>query len=353
MGAEVEAAERAPKSWRHPLAFTTAFLTLLMIVLGATVTTIEAGDSDPTWSFFRPWEWFRPAEGGLWYELMHRRLGTIIGFFGIALVVSLWRSEPRRWARRLGYTTFGLIVVQGLIGGLRIHVVSSPGVRDFFVDTFGWDQHALRMAVAMVHAFNAQLVFCLLVVVTLVTSRGWIRGEAKRAVSAATSGTRAVCVLTCAAIFVQLLLGAFIRHGRVFWPSQSVPLHEAMTWIHMGFALVVVALLFLLNARTRAKHPAAFPIWHLAGLAKFLVLLQLFLGFGAWAVTLRGEIAMPGDVAMLVRTGHVANGAMIFAIVVTMTVRSFKLLVRPGSQPKPDAEPTIVQPPKDQREVPA
>lgn len=326
-------------SWRHPLAFLAALLTFGMICLGATVTTIEAGDSDPTWTL-RFWEWFRPAEGGLFYELLHRRLGTMIGFVAIGLVVSLWRTEERRWVRRTGYAAFGLILVQGLLGGLRIHAVSNPSVRDFLIMATGLDHQGVRMAIAVVHAFNAQLVFALLVVLTVVTSGAWRRNEAPRERSALASRTRRLCLWTAVLIFVQLVLGAYVRHGRVFYPDARVPHYGLFLWLHIAVAVGVLSHIFVVNSHTRRAHPAIFPIWHLAGLAKFLVICQLFLGFGAWAVTRPGEteVAMPWDVAMLVRTIHVANGAAIFAIFVTMTVRAYKLLLRAaGTAPSPAA----------------
>lgn len=331
-------------SWCHPLAFTTALLTLLMICVGAAVTTIGAGDSDPKWSL-RFWEWFLPAQGGLWYEYMHRRLGTIIGFVAIALVISLWRGEKRRWVRRLGYAAFVLICVQGLIGGLRIHSVSNSVVRDWLVEMSGLHENAVKLVVVMVHAFHAQLIFCVLVALTIVTSRAWEQDELAPDTSPQTSKTRRLCVWTCAIIFLQLLLGAYIRHGRELYPFEAAPYHGYFVLAHVAMAIGVVAHIFLINAHTRKHHPAIFPIWHLAGLAKFLVMVQLFLGFGSWVVTRPGEsdVAMPWDVAMLVRTGHVANGAMIFAVLVTMSVRAWKLLRKCESE--------LTEPATQQREV--
>jgi len=327
--------ERSSKSWRHALAFTTAGLTLLMIAFGATVTTIEAGDSDPTWSLLRPWEWFRSAQGGLWYELMHRRIGTVIGLVAIGLVLSLWRSEPRRWVRRLGYFAFGMIVFQGLLGGLRIHVVSTGAVRDWVIGVTGLDHAGVRMAVAMIHAFTAQLVFCIVVLVTLVTSRGWCESEVATAVSDTTAKTRRLCLWTCVLIFLQLVLGAYVRHGREIYPNEAAPGHDAILIAHVALALGVVGHVFWTNTHTRVSHPKSFPIWHLAGLAKFLVLLQLFLGGSSWLVTRSGEWTPPWDVAMLVRVGHVANGAMIFAIFVTITARAYRLLRKPTRDATP------------------
>lgn len=326
--------ESAPvRGWRHPLAFITTSLLFVMIVLGASVTTIEAADSDPEWSL-RFWEWFRPAQGGLWWELMHRRLGTIIGFVAIAMAIAM-QKDPRRSVRRFAWVGLALVVVQGLLGGLRIHVVSTPAVRDFFVDTLGFDQHGARMFVAMVHGFMGQLLFVVLVGLTLVTSRGWLSDELPRESSQWTRKMRRLAIWTTVLIFLQLLAGTYIRHGRVFWPDQAAPGRNHVLITHIVLAIGVVGHIWLCNRHSRNRHPKIFQIWHIAGLALFLTYLQLFLGLGSWVVTLDTEAAMPGDVAMLIRVGHVANGAMIFAILVTLTLRSYHFL-RPA--PRADEE---------------
>ena len=116
--------------------------------------------------------------------------------------------------------------------------------------------------------------------------------------------------------FVQLLLGAYVRHSE----GNGV-------LIHVFGAVAVVTMVFVAARQTRLRHPDVWPIWHQLGLAKFLLFLQQFLGIVSWVITSSGrERAPPWDVSMLVRTGHVANGAMILAILVTATCRSFKLL---------------------------
>ena len=322
--------EAAPtqRGWRHPLAFITTGMLFVMILLGATVTTIEAADSDPEWSL-RFWEWFRPAQGGLWWELMHRRLGTLIGFVAIFMAIAM-QKDPRKRVRRYGWFALALVIVQGLLGGLRIHVVSNPSVQDFFVETLGFDQHAARMFVAMVHGFFGQVLFVVLVGLTLVTSRGWISNELPSETSPWTRKMRRLAIWTIVLVFCQLLVGTYIRHGRVFWPDESAPGHNHALITHVVLAIGVVGHIWLCNRHSRNRHPKIFQVWHIAGLALFLSYLQLFLGLGSWVVTLENENAMPGDVAMLIRVGHVANGAMIFAILVCMTLRSYRFLT-PGS----------------------
>ena len=123
--------ERPWSPWPHRLAIVLAAATLLLMLVGGTVTSLNAGDTEPSWSL-RFWEWFQPPsqllekEGHIW-EIGHRQIGTVVGFLMIAFVVLLQRGEPRRWVRRLGWLAFAGVVAQGALGGLRVLVVSDEG----------------------------------------------------------------------------------------------------------------------------------------------------------------------------------------------------------------------------------
>ncbi|HTL54002.1 MAG TPA: hypothetical protein VL860_15625, partial [Planctomycetota bacterium] len=73
-----------------------------------------------------------------------------------------------------------------------------------------------------------------------------------------------------------------------------------------------------------------------SGVVVFFVGLQIFLGIGALLVTpqsaLSGSVP-PDSMADLVRSSHVANGAMILAMCLVVTARSFKLLTPSAGEP--------------------
>ena len=92
--------------------------------------------------------------GGVLYEHGHRMIATTVGFLTIILAVWLSRSETRRWVRRLGWLALVAVVVQGLLGGLTVLLLLPP-------------------AVSVMHACLAQTFLCILVILAVVTSRGW------------------------------------------------------------------------------------------------------------------------------------------------------------------------------------
>ncbi|MFQ5504256.1 MAG: heme A synthase [Planctomycetota bacterium] len=321
----------------HVLAFLAACVALLAISAGALVTSIRAGDAEPGWNPLNVFGWLsrvaQGAPGGLWYELLHRVVGFTLGCLVLALAVVLWRREPRRGVRKLGYAALLVVCLQALLGGLRVKFLSDERLQDFALALFGTGEniHPIRIGIMLLHAFGAQLLFCLLVALTLVLSSGWREGHHPGERSPCSRRTRQLCVVTTAALFVQLLLGAFVRHAE----GDGVLYHAI-------FALVVTLLVLVLAPLSRRSHPGVFPIWHLIGLARFLILFQLALGIASWVIMLPGwEYRPPWDVTMLIRTGHVANGAMILALLVTATCRAYKLLHHEDGSAEPSIQPHV------------
>ena len=130
-GAPVEEAGGPPaQTWAYRLAVGVTLLTLFTIVVGAQVTTKKEGDVDPTWVPWRLFNIFLDAVGKLFYEINHRRLGSILGLFTIALMVVLWRTKERRLAR----IALVAVVLQGLIGGIRILTEAGGWVQDWVME---------------------------------------------------------------------------------------------------------------------------------------------------------------------------------------------------------------------------
>ena len=100
--------------------------TVLLLTAGALVTSNDAGLAVPDWPLsygsFMP-----PMIGGIFYEHGHRMIATLVGMLTIGLAVWLSRVEPRRWVRRMGWTAVGLVIAQGLLGGLTVLTVSAAG----------------------------------------------------------------------------------------------------------------------------------------------------------------------------------------------------------------------------------
>ncbi len=309
------AAAREPRTGLSLTLFgLTTILTFLMIALGASVTTIEAADSDPEWSLFNFGYWFQEAAGGRWFELRHRAFGTLIGALTVMACVAVLVFDTRPRVKRFALWAVPLVVVQGLLGGLRIHVVSNDALKQSLMGWTGLDHSGLRMVVAIVHGFAGQLFLAVLAMICAMLTRAWVRGDNAIEGTPANHGVRKVVAATFDMLFFMLLLGAYVRHGRVFWPDGPAPGRSVVLGLHMAMAFVVLFHVFFARLRVgRVEQHRG--ISRPVALAQILVLLQILLGFIAWATT-RGDVeaAQPGSWAMILRTAHVANGALLLAL---------------------------------------
>src|SRR5437588_10845288 len=112
----------------HTIALVTAAATLLLIFMGGLVTSHQAGMSVPDWPnsygynmfLFPPSMWLSKQAGGIFYEHSHRLMASFVGMLSIALALVAWKLETRRWARWLAYGVLGMVIFQGVLGGLRV-----------------------------------------------------------------------------------------------------------------------------------------------------------------------------------------------------------------------------------------
>src|SRR5688572_30186887 len=176
----------------HRFALFTACSTAFLIFVGGLVTSTESGLSVPDWplsyGMLMP-----PMVGGIFYEHGHRMVASFVGFLTVILALWMWRKEDRAWMRWLGLIAFLMVLTQGILGGITV-------------------LYLLPTAVSMTHACLAQTFFCMTVALALFTSPGWKHGLP--AVRERHQGVRlpVLCTLTTAAVYIQLLLGALMRH---------------------------------------------------------------------------------------------------------------------------------------------
>jgi cytochrome c oxidase assembly protein subunit 15 len=276
--------------WAHRLACVTAGATVGLIVAGGLVTNTGAALAVPDWPttfghnlFLFPWS---GMVGGVLVEHGHRLLGAAIGMLTVTLAATLGLADGRRWVRGLGGLAVILVAVQGLVGGLRVLLVQD--------------------ALAVVHGCVAQLFFALLVGVAVVTGREW------RTPSALPAGARRLAPaagLAAAVVYGQVVLGALTTHrAGVWW-------HVAGAVVTTG-VLVGVALAVLRGAR---EDPVL--AWW-ARAVKVLLLAQLALGVGAYAVRFT-DLAMPGGQLAVVALPvlHRAVGALVLGSVVALALQ--------------------------------
>src|SRR5262249_28579188 len=150
---------------------------------------------------------FARMTGGIYYEHAHRLLGALVGLTTLALSAHLALVEPRRWVKRMAYAAVLLVVLQGILGGLRVT--------------------EKNLGLAVVHGVTAQIFFSLLAAIAVVVSRAW-RAE-RGAIDAA---DRRVTDVAIAAVLLQIVFGALQRHLAIL-----LMLHIAFAFVAGGLAI--------------------------------------------------------------------------------------------------------------------
>jgi cytochrome c oxidase assembly protein subunit 15 len=299
----------------HRYAVLVACSTLVLVFAGGLVTSTGSGLSVPDWplSFGQVMPVMR---GGVLYEHGHRMIATTVGILTIGLMAWLLRRETRAWVRRLGVAALGLVVLQGVLGGLTVLL-------------------KLPIAVSVAHAGTAELFLCLAAALALVTSRGWIEAPSPVPDGGAPS-LRALATGAAAVVYGQILLGALVRHsgaglaipdfplafGRLVPPLDSRLV--AYQFAHRAGALAASASLVWLVARLLRDHGDVGALRRPALLLIALLALQIFLG----ALTVWSRRAV------IPTTLHLLSGALILVTTTIVALRTRRLLA-PAAAPAP------------------
>ena len=292
----------------HRFTVFTALCTTFLIFAGGMVTSTESGLAVPDWplSFGM---FFPPMVGGIFYEHGHRMVASFVGFLTVILSIWTWKKEPRPWVRWLALGALGAVITQGVLGGITVIFL-------------------LPTPVSVSHAMLAQTFFCMIVAMALFTSPDWKRGLPDAGPRQGIPSLPWLCGLTTGAVYLQLLLGALMRHtqsglaipdfplafGRMIPPfeSSSVVIH----FTHRLGALLVTTMISWTLIRILSEYRNHGRLLRPVLAMTFLLCIQLTLGaFTIW--TEKGEI---------VTTFHVMTGAMILGVSVLLALRAFAML---------------------------
>ncbi|MCS6817499.1 MAG: COX15/CtaA family protein [Blastocatellia bacterium] len=285
----------------YRFALVTVGATFVLIVLGALVTSNEAGDSVPDWpTAFGRWLPLEQIVGNVVYEYTHRVVAATVGLLTLLLNVGLWWKEERAWVRRLGLIALLAVLGQAALGGARVLLL----------------EH--RFVFALIHAFMAQFFFGLTVSLAVVTSPTWRRFETSELETRLPAYLPKLCSIAIVGLFVQLLLGAGFRHrGLGILP-------------HILGAIVVSALILAIVWGVRKvarEHGAALrviarPAQWTAGLLG----VQLGLGIAAYLARRAARFdPQPLEPMVSLTVAHVACGALLLAALLVLTWRIFWL----------------------------
>ena len=375
----------------HRFAIAVALCALALIAIGGLVTSHGVGMAVPDWPTSYGYNMFTLPfsiwlTGGVFHEHTHRQWASVVGVLVVLLMRWLGGKESRLplgiigavellggfamhllgeewkgagyflsgiggvvllagivWTRnepapkplpKLGWFAFWLVQLQGLLGGLRV-----------VLDAHVFAGTKLGVVFGIFHGCLGQAFFVLLCAIVLMTSRWWLErfvvppsgGSPGRVNAELRTSARPVPLLllitTTALIFLQLILGATMRHQHAglaisdfplahgqWWPDMSAeaiqrynaarnevvasePITAVQVALQMTHRLVAVTILVLVaicfwRIRRTPSVAAALQRFSLIWLA--LVLAQA--GLGAWTVWSNKA----ADIATL----HVVGGAL-------------------------------------------
>jgi cytochrome c oxidase assembly protein subunit 15 len=198
----------------HVFAMLTAAATVVLICFGGLVTSHGAGLAVPDWPNSYGYNMFLfPISmwvGGIFYEHTHRLAGSVVGLLTLALAIWLWWKDSRRWLRWLGWLALLLVILQGVLGGLRVVL--------------------LKDQLGLVHGALAQIFLVLVAAIALFTSRAWMEVWPRRAAGPDPGGIRWLVIATTGIILVQLLLGAAMRHRHAGLAIPDFPMAHGRLW---------------------------------------------------------------------------------------------------------------------------
>ncbi|MAE66767.1 MAG: hypothetical protein CMJ18_21065, partial [Phycisphaeraceae bacterium] len=133
--------------WLHRAAVLYVILTFIVIISGGNVTSRGAGMSVPDgFTVYGYFLWAFPIDrwvGNIFHEHVHRLVGSVIGI--TALAVAVWTAivERRRTVRMIAFVAALMVLVQGILGALRVNQISTT--------------------LAVVHGVHAQMILCMTV----------------------------------------------------------------------------------------------------------------------------------------------------------------------------------------------
>src|ERR1044071_7706606 len=260
--------------WPHRAAVALACATLPLLFIGGLVTSLGAGLAVPDWPttfghnmFFYPWS---KMVGNIFYEHSHRLVASCVGLLTIAFTIAVWLRESRAWLRWLSVAALVLVIVQGILGGLRVIL--------------------LEQTLAVVHAATAQAFFALTIALAVFTSKQWL-SLPEPATSLNDGGRlRRLCLATTALINMQVIIGAVLRHT-----GERVD-------AHLAFAALVALHTMLILIRISRNHSSVYGLQRSAFTLFALLLLQLLLGTVSYLAKFTAALRVPIDATVVLTT---------------------------------------------------
>ena len=348
----------------HRYALFLAGWTFLLLLAGALVTSTGSSLAVPDWplSFGK---FFPNMTGGVFFEHGHRMVAGVAACLALGLGIFLLLKEEGRKGPKIAvgaglaamflaqaailalgpFTFYGgdellmattlLLFVLPLFGAL---ILSPDPIRRLV----GWAIGAVLLQAALggatvllhlptwisvCHAGLAQIFFCLVVTLALVTSKSWIE-EKNHRLDDRPSPVRRWALGTTILVYCQIVVGAVTRHSGAGLAIPDFPLSfgallppewTAAIALQFSHTRIGASLVLLFVAHTAYRVCFHFPeergLFLPAAAAGFFVWLQCFLGL---LIIVTSKAIFPTSV-------HVIVGAATLASMLVLTLNCFRL----------------------------
>ena len=323
---EISHSNKFATIWVRRLSKLLVISTLLLIFAGALVKSHEVGLSVPDWPTSYGYQMFSfpltDMIGGIFYEHGHRLIATVVGLMTLILAFTIYYTDHRLWLKKTAFFALGLVIIQGLFGGLTVLLF-------------------LPTPVSVIHAILAQT----FLMVTILISYGLSKERANRMLNESTDYKvlRFPTYLVTSIVFIQLIIGALMRHtesglaipdfplsGGYIIPTfnqemlntiQSMQFESGLPFVtlnqiiihylhRMGAIAVTISIGWLTLKIIQSKISNE-RIYRLTGYLITLLIIQITLGaFTIWSVK-----------EPFITSIHVVNGALILGVSTLLILR--------------------------------
>ena len=323
---EISYSDQFATVWVRRLSKLLVISTLLLIFAGALVKSHEVGLSVPDWPTSYGYQMFAfpfsDMIGGIFYEHGHRMIATIVGLMTLILAFTIYYTDHRLWLKKTAFFALGLVIIQGLFGGLTVLLF-------------------LPTPVSVIHALLAQT----FLMVTILISYGLSKERANRMLNESTDYKVLIfpTYLVTSLVYIQLIIGALMRHtqsglaipdfplsGGYIIPTfnqemlntiQSMQFESGLPFVtlsqiiihyfHRIGALAVSISIGWLTWNIIQSRISNERIYRLAGFLITLLIIQITLGaFTIWSVK-----------EPFITSIHVVNGAVILGVSTLLILR--------------------------------
>jgi len=281
------------------LALATTLLSWVLILLGGVVHGTGSSLACPDWPTCQG-TFFPEMRGGVLIEHSHRLVAAAVGFLTLILAILCWR-RGEAVLKRLSFLAFGLVLFQGILGGVTV-------------------LYRLPTAVSTAHLATSMIFLATLVVLTFRSSRFFQREASSRSATARSKAAGIWIFLSLIVVFFQIVLGGMMRHLGAGLACADIPLCQGSLWprggsfllqIHMAHRLFAIVVAFILLGM----------VWKVArsevssrGIRFFLVAIPLLvlgqIGLGLWSIGTALELVPV--------TAHLGVGALLWVSLILL-----------------------------------